>query len=223
MDRVKLIIFDWDGTLADSAAMIVGSMQRAIALLDLPPRDDQQVRELIGLGLDEALQALYPDADVVALRQLLENYRRQWLGAGAAEAALFAGGLSALQALHGDGFHLAIATGKSRRGLDRSLRHHVEVRDLIRASRTADETRSKPDPLMLTELLAHAGLQAHEALMVGDTEFDVAMAVSIGMPAVGVTCGVHAPERLRQAGALALLDQVADLPGWLAAARGYGN
>lgn len=222
MHRVKLIIFDWDGTLADSAGMIVGGMQRAIAALDLPPREDEAVRELIGLGLNEALQALYPQADIVALRQLLDGYRRQWLAPGAGEAALFAGGLAALQSLHGEGFDLAIATGKSRRGLDRSLAHHVEVRELIRASRTADETRSKPDPLMLTELLAQARLEPHEALMVGDTEFDVAMATAIGMPAIGVTCGVHAPQRLRQAGARALLENVADLPRWLAAARVAG-
>lgn len=219
MRQVQLLIFDWDGTLADSAAMIVDSMQRAISALQLPPRSDQTVRELIGLGLNEALQALYPDADIAELRGLLDAYRTQWLGAGAAEARLFAGSLAALQAMHAEGFRLAIATGKSRRGLDRSLAHHVAVRDLLVASRTADETRSKPDPLMLHELLDHAGLQPQQALMIGDTEFDVAMAAAIGMPAIGVTCGVHAPQRLRSAGARALLDSVADLPSWLAAAR----
>ncbi|WP_020648431.1 HAD family hydrolase [Solimonas variicoloris] len=219
MDRIRLVIFDWDGTLADSAAQIVGAMQRAIAALELPPRSDESIRELIGLGLVDALQRLYPDADVDYLRQLLDRYRAHWLADGGGEAPLFAQGLDALRALHGEGLRLAIATGKSRRGLDRSLAHHVDVRELIVNSRTADETASKPDPLMLRELLIDEGLQPEQALMVGDTEFDVAMAGAIGMPAIGVTCGVHAPQRLLGAGARALLERVGDLPGWLAQAR----
>lgn len=220
MRQIKLVIFDWDGTLADSAGQIVSAMQRAISALKLPPRSDEAIAELIGLGLNDALVRLYPDADLGHLRQLLESYRAQWLSEGAGEAELFAGALDALQALRDDGFRLAIATGKSRRGLDRSLAHHVAVRDLIIASRTADETASKPDPLMLSELLALEGLRAEQALMIGDTEYDVAMAAAIGMPAVGVTCGVHAPQRLQRAGAHALLERVADLPRWLAGARG---
>jgi len=219
MQQIKLVIFDWDGTLADSAAQIVGAMQRAITALKLPPRSDQAIGELIGLGLNDALLRLYPDADLGHLRRLLDSYRAQWLAEGAGEAPLFAGALGALRDLHGDGLRLAIATGKSRRGLDRSLAHHVDIRDLIVASRTADETASKPDPLMLRELLADEGLSAHQALMVGDTEYDVAMAAAIGMPAIGVTCGVHAPPRLLQAGAHALLERVGDLPRWLREAR----
>ncbi|MGH8443881.1 MAG: HAD-IA family hydrolase, partial [Solimonas sp.] len=200
MDRIRLVIFDWDGTLADSAAQIVGSMQRAIAALKLPARSDESIRELIGLGLNDALQRLYPEAELAWLRDLLDKYRAHWLAEGAGEAPLFARGLDALRTLHGEGLRLAIATGKSRRGLDRSLAHHVEVRELIVNSRTADETASKPDPLMLRELLADEGLQAHEALMIGDTEYDLAMAAAVGMPSIGVTCGVHAPQRLLGAG-----------------------
>ncbi|NGY06817.1 HAD family hydrolase [Solimonas terrae] len=219
MRNVQLVIFDWDGTLADSASQIVGAMQRAIVALQLPPRSDQAIAELIGLGLNDALLKLYPDADLGHLRRLLDSYRAQWLAEGAGEAALFAGALDALQALRRDGLRLAIATGKSRRGLDRSLAHHDAIRGLIVNSRTADETASKPDPLMLRELLADEGLQAEQALMIGDTEYDVAMAAAIGMPAIGVTCGVHAPQRLLQAGARTLLESVADLPAWLATAR----
>ncbi|WP_028079319.1 HAD-IA family hydrolase [Solimonas soli] len=219
MQQIKLIIFDWDGTLADSAAMIVGAMQRAIAALRLPARSDEAIRELIGLSLDDGLRRLYPDADVGHIRGLLDHYRAHWLAEGAGEAPLFAGGLDALRALHGDALRLAVATGKSRRGLDRSLAHHVEVRDLLINSRTADETAAKPDPRMLMELLADEGLRAEEALMIGDTEYDMAMAGAIGMPALGVTCGVHAPRRLLDAGAQALLEGVADLPGWLRMAR----
>lgn len=219
MRAVKLLIFDWDGTLSDSAAMIVGAMQRAIAGLGLPPRPDQAIRELIGLGLNEGLTLLYPEIELQSLRRLLDGYRAQWLSEGAGEAPLFPGSLAALQRLHQEGYRLAIATGKSRKGLERSLRHHAELASLIVNSRTADETLSKPDPLMLRELLAEEALQADEALMIGDTEFDLAMARAIGMPSVGVLCGVHEPQRLSEAGAHSLLERVADLPDWLAAAR----
>lgn len=212
----QLLIFDWDGTLSDSAALIVDNMQAAITALDLPPRPDELIRELIGLGLNEGLAILYPEMDIPTLRQLLDQYRGHALSAGPAEAPLFPGALTALEAMAAGDFVLTVATGKSRAGLRRSFAHHPEVRQLMRDSRTADETASKPDPLMLRELLAALEMPVEAALMVGDTEFDVAMAAAIGMDAVGVTCGVHAPERLSAAGARALLPDVAALPGWLA-------
>jgi phosphoglycolate phosphatase len=212
----KLLIFDWDGTLADSAAQIVQTMQLAIAGLALPPRSDESIRELIGLGLNDVLLRLYPELEQSALRALLEGYRRTWIAQTVAgEAPLFAGALSAVQGLHARGFRIAIATGKSRRGLERSLAHHADLRLLLCNSRTADETASKPDPLMLRELLEAEELSAAEALMIGDTEYDVAMARALGMPALGVVCGVHHGERLLAAGAHALLEGVGDLPGWL--------
>lgn len=211
----QLLIFDWDGTLSDSAAMIVNAMQAAIRGLGLPARSDEAVRELIGLGLNEGLQRLYPDADIPALRRLLDGYRAHWLAEGGGEAPLFPGALEAVTELREAGYLIAIATGKSRAGLNRSLAHHAALRTQVLTSRTADETASKPNPRMLGELLAETGLGPADALMIGDTDFDLDMARSIGMPAVGVTCGVHAPERLRAAGAAALLARVADLPGWL--------
>lgn len=211
----KLLIFDWDGTLADSAAMIVGAMQSAIHGLQLPPRPDSAIRELIGLGLNEGLQRLYPDLEVTGLRRLLDDYRSHWLAEGAGEAPLFAGALEAIAALHGQGYRIAIATGKSRRGLDRSLRHHAALKALVSNSRCADETASKPNPLMLAQLLADEQLTPTDALMIGDTDFDMEMAAAIGMPAVGVACGVHAPQRLRDGGARAVLELVRDLPAWL--------
>lgn len=219
MNHIKLIIFDWDGTLADSAAMIVGAMQRAIAALELPPRDDQTIRELIGLGLDDVLSRLFPEYDLKTLHRLLGQYRAQWLSSDVGEAPLFAGSLDALRALHARGFRLAVATGKSRRGLDRSLAHHHELAALLVNTRCGDETAAKPDPQMLRELLADERMPANAAIMIGDTEFDVAMARAIGTPALGVACGVHAPARILQAGALAVLDSVAALPSWLGSAQ----
>jgi phosphoglycolate phosphatase len=219
--RYDLLIFDWDGTLADSAASIVEGMQRAIAQLGLPQRSDEQIREKIGLGFADAVTRLFPEMAAGEVIRLLEGYRRHLLAGGRhdggpAEAPLFPGALEALRALAAAGYRVAVATGKSRGSLERSLKYHPDVRALMSSSRCADETASKPDPLMLRELLEEEDVAPARALMVGDTEFDVMMARSASIPAVGVICGVHEPERLRQAGALALIEAVRHLPEWLA-------
>lgn len=216
-----LLIFDWDGTLADSAAQIVAGMQRAIGQLQLPARTDQQIRELIGLGFHDAMSRLFPEFAPEDVQQALADYRRLLVGGGhadggPAEAPLFEGALPALQALHRAGYRLAVATGKSRASLRRSLVKHPEVEVLLTASRCADETAPKPDPLMLREILEQEDVAAGRALMIGDTEYDVAMARACAMPALGVSCGVHDCDRLVQAGATALIEQVRHLPEWLA-------
>jgi phosphoglycolate phosphatase len=213
--RFDLLVFDWDGTLADSEALIVGAMQAAIGDLKLPVRSDRQIRELIGLGLNEALASLYPEFDLPELLRLLEGYRARWVHSGLQEAPLFPGALESLRALHGAGYRLAVATGKSRRGLERSLATHAELRTLLCSSRCADETVSKPDPRMLHEILEEQAVDAGRALMVGDTDYDLIMARSAGMPAVAVACGVHPRERLVQAGARHILRDVTELSGWL--------
>ena len=215
MRRFELLIFDWDGTLADSAAQIVASMQAAIAALKLPERSDHEIRDLIGLGMHDVLERLFPELGVPDLMRLLGSYRERYLSALPPEAPLFAGALEGLRKLHAEGYRLAVATGKSRPGLRRSLAHHTEVRDMLSSSRTADETASKPDPLMLRELLEELDVPSDRALMIGDTEYDAQMAAAIGMPMVGVVCGVHDDNRLRQAGATAVLEYAAQLPLWL--------
>lgn len=219
MKRFDLLIFDWDGTLVDSEAQIVGAMQAAIIDLKLPPRTDKAIGTLIGLGLTDVLQRLYPELDPAMLMKLYDGYRHRFMAKGIQDAPLFAGAESALRQLHGQGYRLAIATGKSRRGLDRSLELHTGIRSMVSHSRTADETASKPNPLMLRELLEETGFGVERALMIGDTEYDMAMANSIGMSAVGVTCGVHDPERLRRTGAGAVIAAVCELPTWLASAE----
>lgn len=213
--RFDLLIFDWDGTLSDSAAQIVSSMQAAIASLNLPERADHEIRDLIGLGMHDVLQRLFPELAVPDLMRLLGSYRERYVAALPPEAPLFAGALEGLRKLNEHGYRLAVATGKSRPGLRRSLAHHTEVRDLLISSRTADETASKPDPLMLRELLEEQDVPVERALMIGDTEYDAHMAAAIGMPMVGVICGVHDDSRLRQAGAEAILEYAAHLPLWL--------
>lgn len=218
-----LLIFDWDGTLADSAALIVSGFQQAIVNLKLPARADAQIRELIGLGFHDAMGRLYPEFAPEDVQQALEDYRRHIVaggapGAGPAEAPLFEGALEALRMLQADGYRLSVATGKSRASLRRSFVQHPELKGLFSSTRCADETADKPDPLMLRELLDDEDVPATRALMIGDTEFDMAMARAIGMPALAVTCGVHDPARLLQAGALGTLDSVSGLRTWLTAA-----
>jgi phosphoglycolate phosphatase len=213
--KYELLIFDWDGTLADSAGQIVSAMQAAIVGLGLPPRSDESIRELIGLGLNDVLVRLYPELELNGLRALLDSYRTKWQAQGTGEARLFDGAFEAIAELHAQGYRIAIATGKSRRGLDRSLRHHAELAELVINSRCADETASKPDPLMLRELLADEGIAPQQALMIGDTEYDMTMAQAITMPGLGVACGVHEPGRLQRSGAAAVLESVAALPGWI--------
>lgn len=215
----ELLVFDWDGTLADSAALIVSGMQEAIATLKLPAREDVQIRELIGLGFDDAVQRLFPELPFATLRADLEEYRRKLLAGGRhggpAEAPLFDGALPTLRMLREVGYRLAVATGKSRAGLERSLKHHPELRALLSSSRCADESAAKPDPAMLHELLEIEAVPPERALMIGDTEFDVLMARAAQMPAIGVSCGVHEQQRLREAGALDILRDVSGLGAWL--------
>ncbi len=214
MPPFDLLIFDWDGTLADSAGLIVSTTQAAIRDLGLPPRENHQISELIGLGLEDGMRRLYPEFDPRWVMQQLLLHRRE-SGLKIHSTPLFAGAAEALAALREQGFRLAVATGKPRSGLEGAFDDHAHVRPLFELSRCADETADKPHPLMLEEILRETGVAADRALMIGDTEYDVAMATSIGMPTLGVACGVHASERLLGAGAVAVLPDVAHLPDWL--------
>lgn len=209
----EMIVFDWDGTLMDSAAEIVTAMQRAIQDLGLPERDGDRMRELIGLGLDDVLSRLFPELEVGRVRALLTAYRRHFTAPGG-KSKPFIGAADALHRLNAAGYRLAIATGKSRRGLDRNLAE-TGLGGYFTHSRCADESIPKPAPDMLEDLLLHSATVPEKALMVGDTEYDMAMATGAGVAAVGVACGVHDAGRLLQAGARAVLPDVAALPEWL--------
>jgi len=216
MKPYDLLIFDWDGTLADSAGEIVANMQRAISALELPPRADQQIAEMIGLGFADGLKQIYPEIDTPKLIALLQEYRRRTPNSAQA-AALFDGVVETVSQLRSDGYELAIATGKPRAGLQRSLAAYPQLLPHFSLTRCADETANKPHPRMLQEILAETGIAAERALMIGDTEYDAAMATAIGMPALGVACGVHDAARQRRAGALAVVESVRAVPSWLAA------
>lgn len=211
---LRLLVFDWDGTLMDSISTICGCLVGAFAAAGLADQGESY-KEIIGLGLDEALAVLAPGIDGQQREQVLGAYRDCFFAASMAEMPLFPGVERALRDLADAGFHLAVATGKSRRGLDRMLAAHPALAQCIAASRCADESRSKPHPQMLRELLAHFDLPPSAALMVGDSIHDMEMAVAAGVLPVGVCCGVHDAQRLQNHGAQACLADVRDLPAWL--------
>lgn len=214
--QFELLIFDWDGTLADSTGVIVDGMQRAIRGLGLAPRSDEAIRTLIGLGFREGLAELYPEHDPVRLEAKLMAYRSaQGEHAAHSVAPLYDGVFEVIDDLQARGHRLAVATGKSRIGLDRAMAHHAPLQGVFTATRTADETATKPNPLMLFELLEECRVAPHRALMIGDTDYDVAMAEAAGVPSLAVAGGAHPTERLRSAGALGVLDAITHLPAWL--------
>ncbi len=214
---IELIVFDWDGTLMDSASLIVECMQSAIGDLGLPSRSDARIADIIGLGLKEAVAALYPECDAQDHALLIGRYREYWL-ARQHECALFPGVRETLELLHDEGFLLAVATGKSRAGLERSLQS-TGLERLFSSTRCADETASKPDPRMLLEILDELSVPACAAVLVGDTEYDLEMANRAGVPGVGVAYGVHGWERLAKHRPRAILERITILPDWLAEQR----
>lgn len=209
----KLFIFDWDGTLVDSAGKIVDAMSAAITELGLPPRSADEIRNIIGLGLPEALRRLYGDASEAALSALRERYVNYFLELDQQPCSHFEGAFELLEGLRARGQLLAVATGKSRRGLQRALAQ-TGWSGLFDATRCADETRSKPDPLMLQELLAELSVQPWQAVMIGDTEYDLAMAEAAGIDRIGVSFGAHAPERLQRYRPWRIVDRLEEVAGW---------
>ncbi len=205
-----LIIFDWDGTLIDSTGKIVRCMQAAAEEVGEVSRSADEVRNIIGLGMVEALFELYPAASEATREALRLSYSRHFVAADQVPCAFFPGVMETLQHLRDEGHQLAVATGKSRRGLDRVL-GNLQLNAFFHASRCADETRSKPDPLMLDELCAELSVPASRAVMVGDTEYDMEMAARAAMPRIAVSYGAHAPERLQRWQPAAVIDEFAAL------------
>ena len=218
MKPYSLLVFDWDGTLMDSAAHITQCMRNAIAMTGAEPRTDVEIRHIIGLGLDEAIQHLYPAEPPSRIRTIADEYRQEFLVRTKHGSELFIGASETLHALAAQGYTLAVATGKSRRGLDKVL-DETGLRDLFAVTRCADETRSKPHPQMLEEILTDCDTHKHDALMIGDSEYDLQMALNIGMASLAVSYGVHSLDHLRQHQPRGHVDDVTHIPGWLAAQK----
>ncbi len=208
--KIKVAIFDWDGTIVDSIEHIAGSLHQAAAELGFPTLEKAAYRNIIGLGIDEALRSLYPDAVDTEIADFRDAYRRYFFSREATPQQIFAGMHDVITDLRTDGRGRAVATGKSRRGLDTALKSsglhtHFDI------TRCADETRSKPDPTMLNEILRFYDIHADEAVMIGDTTYDLEMAQRIGMPSIGVRWGVHDDTAMERYSPTAIVDSVVEL------------
>jgi phosphoglycolate phosphatase len=211
--RFDLIVFDWDGTLFDSTALITRCIQAACADVGAAVPSDRDASYVIGMGLMEALQHAAPDLARERYPELGNRYRHHYF-AKQHEIVLFDGTLAMLQALKARQHWLGVATGKSRRGLDEAL-HTAQLKGVFDGTRTADETASKPDPLMLVELMREFGVEPERTLMIGDTTHDLQLAVNAGAACVGVGYGAHESESFDAFGPLHIAHSVPDLHAWL--------
>ncbi|MFM7783726.1 MAG: HAD family hydrolase [Gammaproteobacteria bacterium] len=210
MSAVHLYVFDWDGTLIDSVPRIVHCLKRAAETLQFRILSDEAYGDVIGLGLPQAIARLYPGLDADWAEAYRQQYAEAFVSADGEPSAFFPGALETLDALRSRGHRLAVATGKSRRGLDRVLQRHG-LAGFFDATRCADETASKPDPTMLHQIFAELDVPAAQSLMVGDTEYDLDMAARAGVRSVGVSYGVHSRERLARHAPLRIIDALPQL------------
>ena len=222
----RLIVFDYDGTLVDSQYNIIAAMAEAFAACGLPEPTPAAVRQVVGLSLEAALERLLGEEAHGDLPRVAQTYRDAFLAMrlqAEFEEPLFADVRETLAGLNAPDVRLGIATGKAMRGLRASLERH-QLSGLFVTLQTADRNPSKPHPAMLHQAMAEAGVEARETVLVGDTSFDMAMARSADVAAVGVSYGYHGADELRRAGAAAIIDAMRELPATLAAlAPGCGT
>ena len=212
--KFKLLVFDWDGTLMDSEARILACVKAAAEDSGVQSPTDDQIRNIIGLGLREAVETLFPSVDQALHQNLIARYRIHYLNEDKTPSRLFPGAESVIRSLAEADYLLAIATGKGRNGLNMVL-EYTGLGDYFHASRCADEAFSKPHPEMLEQILDELGVFPGEALMIGDTEYDLQMAANAGVASLGVTYGAHTPERLARHNPLDCLHDISDIPDWL--------
>ena len=211
--QFDLIVFDWDGTLFDSTTLIARCIQEACRDIQVTVPSDEAAAYVIGLGLHDALQHAVPGLPPERYPELGLRYRHHYI-AKQHELLLFPGTLEMLQALKERQHWLAVATGKNRRGLDDALAHS-QLGALFDATRTADETASKPHPLMLQQLMAEFGVRPERTLMIGDTTHDLQLAANAGTARVAVSYGAHEPEFFEAHSPLHVAHSTADLHVWL--------
>jgi phosphoglycolate phosphatase len=214
-ESLRLVVFDWDGTLMDSIGTIVECTLAAVGDVPGAPKPPAEtIRESIGLGLVETMQRFFPGGDPELFHAVATAYRTRWLAEYKDRVTLLPGAIDAVRAVAEAGYLVGVATAKSRAGLERELRK-CGLESLFHATRTVDEAPSKPAPGMLLQLFDELGVFAHQAIMVGDTAWDLQMAQNAGCGGVGVLTGGHSRAQLEAAAALTCLDSVAELPSWL--------
>lgn len=211
--RFDLLVFDWDGTLLDSTGAIVAAMQAACRDLGIPEPSQERASQVIGLGLADALRHSAPDLAQDQVPQMVERYRYHYLSRDK-ELSLFEGASELVAELHSAGFLLAVATGKSRLGLNRAL-ENSGLGPYFPVSRCADECYSKPHPQMLHELMDEYFIPPERVLMIGDTTHDLQMAINAGVSCLGVSYGAHPAQALDSLQPLARLNSVEELAQWL--------
>lgn len=214
MAGYQLLVFDWDGTVADTVHHIVGAMQAAIAEVGLPSRSREQVLGIIGLGMQEAARTLFPDIEADLQDRMVSCYSQNYLAATTGRTVLFPGVRETLEQLRDEGYLLAVATGKSRRGLERAFAD-TGTRELFHTSRCADETFSKPHPRMLLEIMQMFDAEPAGTLMIGDSRFDLQMAANASVPSIAVSYGAQPLDSLLELNPVANLDDLGKLPAWL--------
>ena len=211
--RFELLIFDWDGTLMDSTAIIVASLQAACGDLGLPIPSDERAHYIIGLGLHDAMAHVLPGVDPATYPNVAKRYGEHFRQREPA-TPLFAGAAETLRTLRDEGYLLAVATGKSRRGLDQAL-EKTGLKAVFHATRCGDESDSKPHPGMLNDLIDLLGASPAATLMIGDTTHDLQMAINAGVAGVAAAYGAHPREQLLALNPLACFDSPQELWQWL--------
>jgi phosphoglycolate phosphatase len=208
--QYEVVVFDWDGTLVNSEAHIVSSIESAAREVGLPTLEYEVIKDIIGLGMREALLVLYPQLTEVQIVELRKHYSHFFFSKDVDRSMLFDGVLETLEKLQSSGLKLAVATGKSRNGLDKAL-EAMGLKSYFDIERCADETRSKPHPMMLAEISEYFGLPPAKMFLVGDTEYDLEMAARYGMDSVGVSYGVHDVDRLNKHKPLKVVDHISEI------------
>ncbi len=211
--QFDLIVWDWDGTLANSTGMITDAIVNAAAQVGLPALDPLAASNIIGLGLKESIHALFGHISAEKAQALAKQYTANYY-AGESEIPLFEGAADTIKTLHKRGFKLAVATGKGRRGLNLAL-EHCGLSPYFHATKTVDECFSKPHPQMLDELMDELIVRPERTLMIGDTSYDLQMASNAGVPAVAVTFGAQSRDKLNSYNSIAMFTQFSELRSWL--------
>lgn len=211
--KYKCFVFDWDGTLMDSEAKIVSCMHLAIKDMKFESRSDEQIKNIIGLGFKEALTNLYP-GKASLYEKFVEQYRIYFLDENSKESPLFSHVEELLELLTEHSYFIAVATGKGRHGLDKVL-DETGLKQYFHVTRCADETFSKPHPQMLQEIMDFTGVEPHETVMIGDTEYDLNMAANAGCESIAIAHGVHEVERLKECGPVETFPDIREFYHWL--------